>query len=151
MHLQSLERENDLLREQLKKYVELVQAQRKESSARSTEHIANTVASKGEARGSRNDTLTSPNTQRCISKTAKYILRVCFPALPPSLSPLPGDESSLDSADLQRTASPSTEHKLTEVGGSTAGGGGVVTGGHSCCVSLCVCMRVCRWLRCMES
>ena len=86
MHVQSLERENDLLREQLKKYVELVQAQRKESSARSTEHIANTVASKGEARGSRNDTLTSPNTQRCISKTAKYILRVCFPALPPSLS-----------------------------------------------------------------
>ena len=35
--LQALERENDLLREQLKKYVGMVQAQRRESSAKTTE------------------------------------------------------------------------------------------------------------------
>ena len=33
--LQALERENDMLREQLKKYVVMVQAQRRESSAES--------------------------------------------------------------------------------------------------------------------
>ena len=35
--LQALERENDLLREQLKKYVGMVQAQRREFSAKTTE------------------------------------------------------------------------------------------------------------------
>ena len=38
--LQALERENDLLREQLKKYVDMVQAQRRESSAKTTEGAA---------------------------------------------------------------------------------------------------------------
>ena len=38
--LQALERENDLLREQLKKYVGMVQAQRRESSAKTTESAA---------------------------------------------------------------------------------------------------------------
>ena len=38
--LQALERENDLLREQLKKYVGMVQAQRRESSAKTTEGAA---------------------------------------------------------------------------------------------------------------
>ena len=38
--LQALERENDLLREQLKKYVGMVQAQRRETSAKTTENAA---------------------------------------------------------------------------------------------------------------
>ena len=38
--LQALERENDMLREQLKKYVVMVQAQRRESSAKTTESVA---------------------------------------------------------------------------------------------------------------
>ena len=38
--LQALERENDLLRDQLKKYVGMVQAQRRESSAKTTESAA---------------------------------------------------------------------------------------------------------------
>ena len=47
--LQALERENDLLREQLKKYVGMVQAQRRESSARTTEGAAQmALSSSGE-------------------------------------------------------------------------------------------------------
>ena len=44
--LQALERENDMLREQLKKYVVIVQAQRRESSsAKITEGVAQMVTS----------------------------------------------------------------------------------------------------------
>ena len=41
--LQALERENDMLREQLKKYVVMVQAQRRETSAKTTESVAQMV------------------------------------------------------------------------------------------------------------
>ena len=42
--LQALERENDnMLREQLKKYIVMVQAQRRESSAKTTESVAQMV------------------------------------------------------------------------------------------------------------
>ena len=47
--LQALERENDLLRDQLKKYVGMVQAHRRESSAKSTENVAQATASSGTA------------------------------------------------------------------------------------------------------
>lgn len=47
--LQALERENDLLRDQLKKYVGIVQAHRRESSAKSTENVAQATAASGTA------------------------------------------------------------------------------------------------------
>ena len=43
--LQALERENGMLREQLKKYIVMVQAQRRESSAKTTEGVAQMVTS----------------------------------------------------------------------------------------------------------
>ena len=45
---ESLERENDLLREQLKKYVGMVQIIRRESSAKTTESVVQGVLSAGE-------------------------------------------------------------------------------------------------------
>ena len=47
--LQALERENDLLRDQLKKYVGMVNAHRRESSAKSTENVAQATATSGTA------------------------------------------------------------------------------------------------------
>ena len=43
--LQALERENDMLRKQLKKYIVMVQAQRRESSAKTTDGVAQMVTS----------------------------------------------------------------------------------------------------------
>ena len=55
VQLQALERENDLLREQLKKYVGMLQAQRRESSANNTESLVpsltDSLGGEGEGRG----------------------------------------------------------------------------------------------------